>query len=101
MVYANPYKAFPIATAKHDTNKGTLYLPLSSRVTGMRVNAENTVGMPMTRPEKVLDPPRCAAYALDDETMMKNAICEACHTVRRPVHIYEVELVPEKAYSTR
>jgi hypothetical protein len=40
----------------------------------MRVMAENTVGIPMTRPEKVLVPPRCSAYALEEETIMKNAI---------------------------
>lgn len=40
----------------------------------MSARPENAVGIPMTRPENVAEPPKWSAYADDDETMMKNEI---------------------------
>jgi hypothetical protein len=48
--------------------------PLSYFNRGTRANAEITVGIPMTRPEKVSPPPNFPAYTLDDGTMMKKDI---------------------------
>ncbi len=47
-------------------------LPPSYRNRGIKVTADTTVGIPITTPEKVESPPRCCAYSLDEETMMKN-----------------------------
>lgn len=38
------------------------------------------VGMPITSPEKVEVPPKCWAYSLEDDTMMKKVSC------RQPVY---------------
>ena len=43
-------------------------------MTGINAIPEKTVGMPITRPEKVAVPPRYSAYLLDDDTMMKKEI---------------------------
>ena len=51
---------------------GGLYLPLSSLVMKIKVIPENTVGIPIISPEKTADPPRCSAYALAEETIIKN-----------------------------
>ena len=56
---------------------GRAYLPLSSLVMKIKVIPENTVGIPMIRPEKTADPPRCSAYALAEETIIKNENCVA------------------------
>jgi hypothetical protein len=50
-------------------------LPWSNFISGIKATPENKVGIPMTRPENVDPPPRCSAYRLDDETMIKNEIC--------------------------
>ena len=47
---------------------------MSNLIRGIRARPENTVGIPITRPEKVDEPPRCSAYRLDDETTMKKDI---------------------------
>jgi hypothetical protein len=49
-------------------------VPPSSFNIGSNASPENTVGMPITTPENVEFPPRCIAYSLDDETMMKKEI---------------------------
>ena len=54
---------------------GRAYLPLSSLVMKIKVIPENTVGIPIIRPEKTADPPRCSAYALAEETIIKNENC--------------------------
>ena len=41
----------------------------------IKVIPENTVGIPIIRPEKTADPPRCSAYALAEETIIKNENC--------------------------
>ena len=48
--------------------------PWSSFIIGSNATPENTVGTPMTSPENVAVPPKCSAYRLDDDTMMKNEI---------------------------
>lgn len=50
---------------------------------------ENSVGIPMTRPEKVDVPPRCCAYALDDDTMMKNDTCTAAQPLSQQTNTLE------------
>jgi hypothetical protein len=52
-------------------------LPPSRLTSGTSVIPEMTVGMPMTSPENVALPPRCSAYLLPEETMMKNVVCAA------------------------
>lgn len=52
-----------------------LTAPLSVLVIGNKAIPENKVGIPMTSPEKVAVPPRCSAYALADETMLKKDNC--------------------------
>ena len=54
--------------------RGILYPPWSSFRSGKSARPENTVGIPMTRPEKVDVPPRNWAYALDEDTIMKKEI---------------------------
>jgi hypothetical protein len=54
---------------------GRADLPLSSLVMKIKVIPENTVGIPIIRPEKTADPPRCSAYALAEETIIKNENC--------------------------
>ena len=43
-------------------------------MSGINVTPETAVGIPITRPENVADPPKWAAYALEDDTMMKKEI---------------------------
>ena len=49
-------------------------LPLSSFIRGSKERPEKTVGIPMTTPENVDVPPRCWAYSLEDDTMIKKDI---------------------------
>jgi len=42
------------------------------------------MGMPMTSPENVALPPRCSAYSLPEDTMMKNVICAVRITYGHP-----------------
>lgn len=42
---------------------------------GIKARPENTVGIPITIPENVESPPRCLAYSLDDETIIKKETC--------------------------
>lgn len=44
-------------------------------MSGMRAKPENTVGIPMTRPENVDVPPKCSAYRFEEDTIMKKDIC--------------------------
>jgi len=49
-----------------------LNIPLSYLVKGIKASPANTVGIPMTMPEKVAFPPKYSAYLLDEETTIKN-----------------------------
>ena len=48
---------------------------MSIFIKGSKAMPENTVGIPITRPEKVDVPPKCPAYSFDEDTMMKKDTC--------------------------
>ena len=49
-----------------------LNAPSSILIKGIRHMPEMSIGIPMTTPENVAVPPKCSAYKLEDETMIKN-----------------------------
>ena len=51
-----------------------VYSPLSNLSMGKIIKPENKVGIPITTPENTEVPPRCRAYSLEEDTMIKKDI---------------------------
>jgi len=66
VLQTNEFDLIPIAIKKRWT------IPPSDLVTKINAIPEKAVGIPMTKPEKVAEPPRSSAYTLADEMMTKN-----------------------------